>query len=154
MRMILVAFGVAALLAAAPIQATTFPALTTIYVASGVFDSGGAENTGAVTSVHCSNVSGQNAQLRFLFLQINGAVVGNLTHSLPHGETVTASTRGTVYFADTEVSTGAINQGVVNVESTQSAVFCSAMIVGAAGPIPNGIALHMVRVNPHPGTVE
>jgi hypothetical protein len=41
-----IAAGAAAALSAAPAQAVTFSKLTTIYIASGVFDSGGAANTG------------------------------------------------------------------------------------------------------------
>jgi hypothetical protein len=51
------------------------------------------------------------------------------------------------------LNTGLVDQGVLNVESTQSAVFCSAMVVPAATP-QTGVALHMVRVNGHPGTIE
>jgi hypothetical protein len=54
----------------------------------------------------------------------------------------------------TDLQTGSVNQGVVNIEATNSAVFCNAMIVDAGAAIPDGIALHLVRVNPHPGTVE
>ena len=51
-------------------------------------------------------------------------------------------------------STGAILQGVVNVYSTQSGVFCTAMIMDSNATFPNGIDLHMARHNAHPGTVE
>jgi hypothetical protein len=47
-----------------------------------------------------------------------------------------------------------ISQGVVNIESTQSGVFCTAEVLDAAASAPTGIARHLVRVNPHPGTVE
>jgi hypothetical protein len=44
-------------------------------------------------------------------------------------------------------------EGVLNIESFQSAVFCSVSVINAAGPM-SGIPLHMVRINPHPGAVE
>jgi hypothetical protein len=47
-----------------------------------------------------------------------------------------------------------IDQGAVVIDATESAVFCSAMIVDAAAIVPNGIELHLVRINPHPGSVE
>jgi hypothetical protein len=138
--------------AATPAPATTFPSLTTIYVASGVFDDGGGINAGVATSVHCSNVSGQSAQVRVLVLQTTGAVARVNTQTVLHGNTQTFSTHETGFVIEAGMGTGFV-QGVLNVESTQSAVFCSAMIVPAAAP-QEGVALHMVRVNGHPGTIE
>ena len=138
--------------AATPSPSTTFPSLTTIYVASGVYDDSGAAVAGVATSVHCSNVSGQSAQVRVLVLNHSGGVEDAITQTLPHGATQTFSTHDT-FFVETIMNTGFVQQGVLNVESTQSAVFCSAMIVPAATP-EQGVALHMVRVNGHPGVIE
>jgi hypothetical protein len=104
------------------------------------------------TSVHCSNVSGQTAELRVLILGSFGDVEGTITQPIAHGRTLTFSTHNTL-FAEIGLQTGAVSQGVLNVESTQSGVFCTAMIV--SGPtLETSVALHMVRVNGHPGTVE
>ena len=138
--------------AATPAPAITFPSLTTFYVASGVFDDGGGEDAGAATSVHCSNVSGQNAQVRVLVLNQIGGVEAANTQPVPHGWTQTFSTHATL-FDEAILNTGLVSQGVLNVESTQSGVFCSAMIVPAATP-QSGVALHMVRINGHPGAIE
>jgi hypothetical protein len=43
---------------------------------------------------------------------------------------------------------------VLNVESTQSGVFCTAAIIDAELGPNYGSSPHLVRVNPHPGTVE
>ena len=137
---------------AQPAAAITFPSLTTIYLGSGVYDDGSAANAGFATTVHCSNVSGQTTQLRLLVLNRFGAVVATETFLLTHGSSFTFSTHQTG-FVDNSLDTGAVGQGVLNVESTQSGVFCSAMIV-SAGSVASGVALHLVRVNPHPGTVE
>jgi len=157
MRKPLIALGAAcAAILAQPASATTFPTLTTIYVASGVYDDGSADNAGEATSVHCSNVSGVSVQVRVLILDRVGAFAGALTESLAHGETFTFSTHRTIAFADPiNLATGLVTQGVVNVEATNSAVFCTAHIVDAAGDPPAFMGdLHLVRVNPHPGTVE
>jgi hypothetical protein len=138
--------------AATPSPAITFPSLTTIYVASGVWDDGGGAEAGVATSVHCSNVSGQTAQVRVLVLRSAGSVAAASTRTVFHGTSQTFSTHNTP-FDEFSLNTGLVDQGVLNVESTQSAVFCSAMIVSAAAP-QNGVALHMVRVNAHPGTIE
>jgi len=156
MKKSLFAVALAAALAQ-PASAVTFPSLTTIYVGSGVFDDGGADNTGEATSILCSNVSGVSAQVRVLILGDLGEVEGSLTRTLAHGATETFSTHATVIFDDVTASlaTGIVDQGVVNVEATNSAVFCTAAIIDAAGNPPVfTMPLHLVRVNPHPGTVE
>ena len=157
MRKYLAAAAIAAALAPTA-SATTFPSLTTIYVGSGVKDDGGAFDTGVATSIHCSNVSGVSVQLRVLILGTNGLVAGSRTRSLAHGATETLSTHQTVIFSDgggNDLATGSVSQGVVNVEATDSAVFCTAPVIdaGSAKPVFS-MPLHLVRVNPHPGTVE
>jgi hypothetical protein len=156
MKTHLAAVALAAALAQ-PAAAVTFPSLTTIYVGSGVFDDGGADNAGVATSIHCSNVSGVLVEVRVLILDQTGAVAGSLTQTLAHGATVTFSTHPTAIFADgtTDLATGAVAQGVVNVEATNSAVFCTAAVIDAQNfPPVFTMPLHLVRVNPHPGTVE
>jgi len=158
MKTTLTAIALAAALAQ-PAAAVTFPTLTTIYVASGVTDSGSAAETGVATVFSCSNVSGLIASVRFLFLRADGSSAGNINYTtgagtaINHGVTRIAATHATALFAGASIS-GVIAHGVVNIESTQSAVFCTGMIVDAAATVPNGIDLHLVRVNPHPGTVE
>ena len=140
-----------------PAAAVTFPSLTTIYVGSGVYDDGNPTQVGEATSVHCSNVSGVSVQVRVLILGPTGGVAGSLTQTLAHGATETFSTHLTTIFIDGagDLATGGVGQGVVNVEATNSAVFCTAAVIDAAGNPPAfSMPLHLVRVNPHPGTVE
>ena len=130
----------AAALAAAlsqPAAAVTFPTLTTIYVGSDVTDNGGATNVGIATTFLCSNVSGVTAIVRLLVLGAGGAIDGEHSFtSVEHGNTVVASTHFTASFDESSMATGGISHGVSNIESTQSAVFCTAAIVGAAGEPP------------------
>ena len=151
MKKYLAAAALAAALAQ-PATAVTFSKLTTIYIGSGVFDDGGSDDSGIATSVQCSNVSGQSAQMRVLILNGTGVVEASQAATVPHGGTEVFSTHSTP-FSEYTLDTGPIDRGLLNVESTQSAVFCSAMIVNA-GFLNNSVALHMVRVNSHPGTVE
>ena len=155
MRMTLVAIALAAAVAQ-PASAVTFPSLTTIYVGSGVLDGGQPDNTGVATSIHCTNVSGAAVQVRALILKETGAVAGSLPRNVAHGATVTFSTHATTVFDDQGVlATGLVLQGVANIEATNSAVFCTAIVVDAGSTIPIFMSpLHLVRVNPHPGTVE
>jgi hypothetical protein len=149
------AVALAAATLAQPAAAVTFPSLTTIYVGSGVFDNGAGLSAGVATSIHCSNVSGVSVQVRVLVLGNSGAVEGSLTQTLAHGATETFSTHGTIIFAENILTTGVVDQGVVNVEATNSAVFCTAAIIDAGSfPPVFSMPLHLVRVNPHPGTVE
>ena len=154
MRTTLSAIALTAALAA-PASAITFPSLTTIYIGSGVRDDGSVSHAGTATTFHCSNVSGVTAQIRFLVLGASGIVEGNHTRAVSHGQTVTISTHDTVtWFETTELNTGLVNEGVINIESTQSGVFCTAKTIDAALVSPVGVPIDLVRVNPHPGTVE
>ena len=133
-----------------PAAAITFPSLTTIYVASGVYSLFDAD-----TAVHCSNVSGQTAQVRVLVLMPNATVGDSTTQTVAHGATITVATSALTGYDAIVLEVGDVVVGVLNVESTQSGVFCTAHVVAqsAAAPV-TGDPLHMVRVNPHPGTVE
>jgi hypothetical protein len=146
----------AAVLAAAfvqPAAAITFPGLTTIYIGTGVIDDGSADNFGEATIFHCTNVSGVAAQVRFLVL--GGMVPASRTVNVQHGETYTAATHPVAaYFEKADLNTGFVGEGAINIESTQSGVFCSAKSVSASAGFPDGVVLPLVRVNPHPGTVE
>jgi len=139
---------------AQPAAAITFPSLTTIYVGTGVRDDGGGSNVGIATTFICSNVSGASAQVRFLVLSVNGTVVTNHTATVLHGGTYTASTHSTFAYDEIPLNTGPVGQGVVNIESTQSGVFCSCKTVSAGAAFPDGVSNELVRVNAHPGTVE
>ena len=86
---------------AATAAATTFPALTTIYVGSGVADTGSGENAGTATTFHCTNASGLLANIRFLVLSPAGLPLASAGfNSVPHGATRTISTHPTLAFSD------------------------------------------------------
>ena len=128
----------------------------TIYTGSSVRDNGGAINTGAATTFHCSNVSGASATVRILILNFDASVIVNNSAVILNGRTRTSSTHGTVAFnEDAFLSTGSvIEQGLVSIESTHSDVFCTAIVVDAAAVAPVGNPIHLVRTNSHPGTEE
>lgn len=138
-----------------PAPAITFANLTTIYVGSGVVDNGAGIDTGVATTFTCSNVSGFGASVRFLVLYPGGQVAAQATANLPHGGQVIASTHDTALFQENLALATGLVQGTVNIEATQSAVFCTAAILDATGPTPTfALPLHLVRVNSHPGTAE
>ena len=155
MNQYLAAFALFAALAQ-PATAITFPGLTTIYVGSGVKDSGSGANAGTATVFHCTNVSGLAASVRALTLLPNGTVAGSTTVNVAHGATATLSTHGTFFFNETSVTSPgiAISEGGVNIEATESGVFCNSKVIDASVSLPSGYGLPLVRVNPHPGTVE
>jgi hypothetical protein len=153
MKTTLTVLALAAVLAQ-PAAAITFPQLTTIYVGSGVRDNGGGAAAGIATTFQCSNVSGVAAQIRFLIIS-SGGIAGNLTLNAAHGDTLTVSTHSTLaYDENNNLNTGVVAAGAINIESTQSGVFCNAKTIDAALSSPVGVTLDLVRVNPHPGTVE
>ena len=149
MKIYLAAALVAAL--SQPASAITFASLTTIYVGTGVVNA-----LQSVTIVHCSNVSGVAANLRFLILDEGGtAVASHNVSNFAHGAAYSLATFDTAAFTENFVFTiDPILAGTLNVESTQSGVFCTAKIVDFDNVNPAGFPLSLVRVNPHPGTVE
>jgi hypothetical protein len=141
---------------AQPASAITFPSLTTIYVGTGVEDDGGGAGAGWATVFQCTNVSGQSADIRFLVLSSAGAALGSATLTVPHGGTRAAGTHDAFFFTENVLlHAGTANaNGGINIESTQSGVFCTANVTDGLGFPDFSYALRLVRVNPHPGTVE
>jgi hypothetical protein len=129
--------------------------LKIIYKVSGVNDTGDATNVGIATSFICTNFGNVEEKLRFLVREENGNATTKFLN-VGSGETVTASTHFTnVFSEDLTLTPGiSIRQGAAAISATSVNVFCSAMIVDAASSSPNGIALHLVRFNPAPGTQE
>ena len=146
--------AVSASLISAPAVPIAFPTLTTIYVGAGVQDTTGAgANTATVFS--CGNVSGTATTVRIVILNSSGGVVDSLTEGLAHGAHLTAATRGVAAITgDLVMDSGVVAGGLVNIEATQSGVFCTAALIDAVSAVATGVALHLVRVNAHPGTVE
>lgn len=150
-----VACAIGAAIVASPASAITFASLTTIYVGTGLRDDGGGLNDGVSTVFHCSNVSGAAASVRFLLLNSAGSFAFSHTTSLNHGATFIATTHSTLAYVENQSLGGAAsNNGVINIESTQSGVFCMANTIDASAAAPAGVPLRLVRVNPHPGTAE
>jgi len=137
--------------AATPAPSIAFGGLTTIYIGTGVHDDNGF-NTGTATVFHCTNVSGVSAQVRFLVLNSTGGVAASHAATVAHGVTYTVATTATFTYAEHHnLDMGAVSGGMVNIEATQSGVFCNAKVIDAAAAFPDGLALPLVRVNPHPG---
>jgi hypothetical protein len=139
-----------------PAAAITFSKLTTIYVGSGVASlRAGVGAVNIATAFSCSNVSGQNANVRVLVLAPSGAFVADHSALVAHGASITVSTSIIAVLTQSVLNgAGNLRQGTVNIESTQSAVFCTAMILDPESLVPSGVALRLVRINPHPGAVE
>ena len=83
-----------------------------------------------------------------------GSVKASFSSTVSHGQTVAVSTRFTTAYPGDVLSTGPVGAGVINIESLQSGVFCNAKTIDAEASAPLGVPLPLVRVNPHPGTVE
>jgi hypothetical protein len=146
----LVAVTALAVTLAHPASAITFPTLTTIYVGTGIID-----HLTAATMFHCANVSGGTVSLRILLLGRAGEFVASHNVAYSHGQSYGVGTRNIALYAENFVFTGpGITEGTVNIESTNSAVFCSAKVVDPAAGVPTGYSVPLIRVNPHPGTVE
>ena len=141
---------------AATVNPRAFPSLTTIYVMSGVRDTGSAADTGTATIFHCSNWTASTQQVRFFVRTPNGAVVANKTYLFSAAGTVSLATHGTlVYGEDDYLAPGTvIKQGTAMIMATAPQVVCSAQVIDAAAAAPVGVDLHLVRFNPWPGSQE
>ena len=121
----------------------------------GITDTGGlSEGQNYATVFGCTNVSGKNTFIRLLILNFNGSVNKTITIQLSHGQSNFFLSRSVPGFIGNILATGVVTQGTVNIEATESAVFCTALLLDATTDGPNGVTLDLVRVNPHPGTVE
>ena len=149
--------AVAALAACGPAQAATSDPEVILYRISGVADSGGAAQTGLVTSFHCTNFSGVNETIRVVIRGPTGALLSNTQLTVPHLNTVTWSTRDTALLtndANTMIGTPVL-QGTAAIASTSNNVVCTAMLLDASPTFqPVGIKLHLLRFNPIAGTQE
>jgi len=136
-------------------SARAFPALTNIYVASGVQDSGSAENTGVATTIHCTNWTGAVKQIRFTVKNFNGTTAANLTVNVGPGITVTKSTHGSAITEDLpHLAPGvSISQGSLVIAATAAQVTCTVQVRDAASGVPAS-DLHLIRFNPWPGSQE
>lgn len=156
MKLVSSVVAVAILSATVPAQGATTDPLKVIYRVSGVRDSGSGAGVGVATSFHCSNFGSVAEIIRIVVRHADGGIAASRTFQINSGSTFTASTHATNLFSDNAfLAMGeAITQGLVTIQSTSLQVHCSAMIVDATASVPQGIALHMVRVNPVLNTQE
>ena len=139
----------------APANLRAFPALTVIYKAAGVRDSGSAENAGTATTTHCTNTSGASQRIRYVVRNFNGAVVADAAFTVGAITTRTVSTHGTVLVEDLPfLSPGvAIAQGVITIYATAASVICTIQVLDASTGVSVG-DLHLVRFNSIADTQE
>jgi hypothetical protein len=106
--------------------------------------------------VICANVSGVPVSIRVAAFEFSGFKKADVTiNNVGNAAVRTFSTHSTVlYSEDVVLHTGSLSQGVINVEATNAAVFCTATMESASLDYPEAVDLHVVRVNPDPGTVE
>ena len=150
-RSMIAALALAIVLPAAPEAATTDPEVI-IYRFPGVVDDGDS-NAGIATIFNCTNFSGTTETVRFATRSTSGTLIGNVTVSIQHLATKTASTHNTLAFTDdTLVLQIAMLGGTTAIAATSINIICTAMIVDAANAKPVGIALRGVRFNPAPGS--
>src|SRR5262249_32182544 len=142
--------AVAALAFTMPAQAAVGDPEVLIYRVAGAVDDGGGG--GLATSFFCTNFSGVAETLQILLRDPDGTPIGtNQAFSINHLQTVILSTHDATTYTDTNLATGAF-QGTAAIAATSPNVTCTAMQVQTNITIPTGIALHMTRFSPAPGT--
>jgi dihydrodipicolinate synthase/N-acetylneuraminate lyase len=153
-RSMIAALALAFVLPAAADAATTDPEVI-IYRFPGVVDDGDS-NAGIATIFNCTNFSGTTETVRFATRSTSGTLIGNVTVSIQHLATKTASTHNTLAFTDDTLvlQIAMLGQGTTAIAATSINIICTAMIVDAANAKPVGVALRGIRFNPIPGTQE
>jgi hypothetical protein len=146
--------AIAALASCLPAQAATTDPEVIIYRVAGVSDSGGAGQTGHVTAFFCTNFSGVTETVRIVVRNSSGPILANQAAPIPHLNTASVTTRLTVVYGSFPLNTGSISQGTAAIAATSTNVTCTVLQVDAAASNPIGIALHLTRFNPAPGTQE
>ena len=121
-----------------------------IYRVSGVVD----DTTVLATSFHCTNFSGVTENIRIVVRDLGGTVKANVANSVPHLNTLIYSTHDVFIYGDFKLETGAIIGGTAAIAATSVNITCTAMQVQTNVTNAVGIALHMTRFNPIPGTQE
>ena len=109
-----------AALATTSASAITFPSLTTIYVGGGLYSISGQ----GVLAIHCANASGVRVTVRVLLLYSTGTFLDSATTEVTHGETAAFSTNSHAFF-EIDMDTPDFTGGLINIEATESGVFCN-----------------------------
>ena len=143
--------AVAALAVYGPAHAEVGGPEVLIYRLSGVAESGGA--MGVTTAFHCTNFSGITETVRVVVRSNGGALAANAALPVPHLNTAILSTHNVSIYLNTLLLTD-IFQGTAAIAATSVNVTCTAMQVQTNVTNPVGIALHMTRFNPVPGSQE
>ena len=128
-----------------------------IYRVSGVSDGGGSPEHTAVTAFFCSNYSASREKIYFLIREFNGDIRASVEWTMNARATVTAATRAVGSIISDFFLLAAdqsVNGGSAVIMSTTLNLHCSVLVMDRVPQAMNGAALHMVRFNPHPGSVE
>ena len=129
-------------------QAVSDP-LKVIYRVPGVRDT-----AGIATVFSCTSNSSVEELLKSTVRKDDGSEAGFAQIPIPARSTRVVATRDTNAFTESASGFATDLQGIATISASTTNVFCSAMLVDPTPTTPNGIALHMVRFNPHPGTEE
>jgi len=146
----------AALTCAEPVQAGVNDPEIIIYRFPGVRDDGNPDGVGVATVFHCTNFSGTTENLRLVTREIFGTLVTNVTASIQHLRSLAHSTHFTQAYsgAGFSLNTGVVVEGTTAIAATSINIICTAMVIDAANPKPNGVALRGIRFSPVPGSQE
>jgi hypothetical protein len=111
---------------------------------------------GAVATVfHCTNFSGVNENIRFVTRDASGPLLTNVTTTLGHLQTTTASTHiVNAYLDNVLLTTGFVGQGTTAIAATSINIICTAETIDASAAVPIGVARRGIRFSPVPGSQE
>lgn len=125
-----------------------------IYRVSGTRDTGTFTTPDVASFVSCTSFATIPEDIRVLATGYAGTLFADVTVTVPGRQTVTFVTHPVTMLSAISLNTGVISQGSFFVLSTTTNVLCTAGIVNTNSYAVDGVALHMQRLSPHPGTVE
>jgi hypothetical protein len=103
-----------------------------IYEVLGVYDDGGATNTGIATTIYCSNLTANAVDVRVAIIDADGVFVAAKKVSIGGLLTAHWVTHETAGFVSPNLNTGRINARARIFTEVPSAIVCAADLTNAA----------------------
>jgi hypothetical protein len=139
------------LASALPAQAATTDPEQIVYRIPGLINiPSGGSGLGFTSVIHCVNFSGDTETVRIVIRSADGTLIANQAFTLPHLQNM--SVANATQFAYTTTFMPATAHGMATIAATSVSIVCSAVVLDVF--TSSGTALHMIRLNPAPGTLE
>jgi hypothetical protein len=129
-------------------------ATTLIYRISGV-EGSGVNYAGSGTIILCTNPTSNPVDVSTQIFKIDGTASGGLmARTFAAKQTSTFGTQFHNIYSENDVTHVSVSTGYALVKTSDTKVFCTALLLDSSASVPAGVPLHMVRYHPLSGTQE